>query len=759
MYTYLDGVWNLYYAEQGTSKVERPSDLPESGIPHVKATVPGNVELDLSKAGVLPEDLFYGLNILEAEKYETYEWWYTTTFNADKLDNLMLHFEAVDCFADYYVNDTLVFQSDNMFIPHEFDISKVAKVGENTLCVHIRSALIEATNTPTELYEMAATPWRKEIPSVHARKAPHSYGWDIMPRAISAGIWRSVYVYNKPEIDFEQLYIFTRNNVNDLGVRLGMAYELSLPNNLVRKPIEFVIDGVCGDSTFTFTDTVFFKSGCLWYHLENPKLWWPKGYGDPSLYDVKVTAKIDGETIAEKTVKLGIRTLKLEYSDTTDGVNGYFRFIVNGKEIMAKGSNWVPMDAYHSRDAQRYEKALKLVNDVGCNMLRCWGGNVYEDHAFYDFCDENGIMVWQDFSMACHAYPRSEKFLNQLGQEAESIIKRLRQHVCIALWSGDNECDSAVHSSVNPNQTQTATRKVLKDAVFTHDFVRPYLPSSPFYSDELMRLPVRENVMPEDHLWGPRDYFKSDFYKNAKAHFVSETGYHGCPTPESVRKIVTPDCVWPPCNKEWYFHSTTQDYSDGRVNLMINQIRQLFGIELPETLEEFSLLSQLSQAEAKKFFIERIRNNRPITSGVLWWNLIDGWPQMSDAVVDYFYDKKIAYHYIKVSQNPFLICCKENVNSFLPLVACNDTLETQKGVVKVTDGDTGEVLYSGEFSVAENGCETLCRIPMDYSAKRLLLIEWTANGKVGKNHYISGLVPFDKEKFKKWYEIIKERVI
>ena len=129
MNTYLDGVWDLYYAEQDSFKVEHPSDLPQSGIPCVKATVPGNVELDLSKAGILPEDLFYGLNILEAEKYETYEWWYTTTFKADSLENLTLHFEAVDCFADYYVNDELVFQSDNMFIPYEFDIERRAKIG------------------------------------------------------------------------------------------------------------------------------------------------------------------------------------------------------------------------------------------------------------------------------------------------------------------------------------------------------------------------------------------------------------------------------------------------------------------------------------------------------------------------------------------------------------------------------------------------------------------------------------------------------
>ena len=759
MYTYLDGVWNLYYAEQDCFKVAHPSDLPKSGIPCVQATVPGNVELDLSKAGILPADLFYGLNILEAEKYETYEWWYTTTFKAEKLKNLTLHFEAVDCFAEYYVNDTLVYKSDNMFIPQEFDISGVAKEGENTLCVHIRSALIETTNTPTELYSMAGTSWRKEIPSVYARKAPHSYGWDIMPRAISAGIWRSVYVYNKPESDFEQLYLFT-SEINDSVAKIGMAFELRLPNYLVRKPIDLFVEGVCGDSTFKTADAVSFKAGCIWFDVENPKLWWPKGYGEPSLYDVKVTAKIEDEIIAEKTVKVGVRTLKLECSDTTDGVNGYFRFIVNGKEIMAKGSNWVPMDAYHSRDAVRYEKALALVKDVGCNMLRCWGGNVYEDHAFYDFCDQNGILIWQDFSMACHAYPRSEPFLSQLEAEAVCIIKRLRQHTCIALWSGDNECDEATKSTLNPNETQIATRKVLKDAVYTHDFVRPYLPSSPFYSEQVMHSrAVFEDVLPERHLWGPRDYFKSDFYKNAKAHFVSETGYHGCPSPESVKKIVTPESVWPPCNKEWYFHSTTQDYSDARVNLMINQIRQLFGVELPETLEEFSLLSQLSQAEAKKFFIERIRNNRPITSGVLWWNLIDGWPQMSDAVVDYFYDKKIAYDYIKISQNPFLICCKENVNCFLPLVACNDTLETQQGFVKVSDGDTDEVLYSGAFSVAENGCKTLCQIPMDYSAKRLLLIEWTANGKTGKNHYVSGMVPFDKEKFKKWYEIIKERIL
>ncbi len=759
----LNSYWKLTFFEQ-VSKESVPLHTLDD-YPTIDCSVPGNVELDLSRTGYLPKDLYMGENLSIAEKYETYEWWYRTEFEAtipENNDRLILRFDGVDCFAEYYINNTLIGESDNAFIPFEFDITDFIKNGKNTLAVRIRSSVLEENDIPVTLFSINAN-WQKYSHSSSVRKPAHSYGWDIMPRAVSAGIWRPVSLIQRPACHFNQLYLYT-DSVSENKAKLRLVYDLALPYDIYHKKMKIKIHGKCKDSTYEKTFDVAFKSGNERIELENPMLWWPYGYGDANLYDVTVTFSADDEVITENTFKSGIRTVELERTDTTDGKSGYFRFKINHTEIMAKGSNWVPMDAFHSRDAERYHKAFELVKDIGCNILRCWGGNVYEDDAFFDFCDESGIMVWQDFAMACYTYPRTDEFCMSMKKEATAIVRKLRQHPSLVLWSGDNECDMALseglnQNSFNPNTVNKLTRSIIPDVIIDNDCGRPYLPSSPFVSDDVYKA-KDYRLLPEDHLWGPRDYFKSDFYKHSHAHFVSETGYHGCPSVDSIKKFISPDALWPYTdNSEWIFHSSDQRGNPTKINrveLMANQINQLFGY-IPDNLEEFSLLSQFSQAEAKKYFIERIRIDRPHKSGVIWWNLLDGWPQFSDAVVDYYYDKKIAYHYIKVSQQPFCIFCDEIKDEKQRIIASNDTLQKVSGSFVVKDGETGEIISEGNFDIGENQNAHLAEFKCPYSTKRLLIIEWKANGKTGFNHYINGMLPLDSERYKKWYEIIKEK--
>ena len=750
----LNGYWDLIFFEQDSFKPDKPSELKKY-YKSIQCSVPGNVELDLSEAGFLPKDLFMGENLLSAEKFETYEWWYHKSFALKKgNDRLYIMFEGVDCFAEYYVNDVYIGKSENMLIPQEFDITDAAVDGQNELYVRIRSSLLEENKIPSSMFSISGM-WRRENDHVNARKAPHMYGWDIMPRAISAGIWRGVFIKTYPDAFFKQLYLVTLD-VEKNNAKIQVNYELNIPQEFYNKEKQIKIEGICGDSKFEKIININFKAGNTIIDIENPMLWWPHGYGKANLYDVTVTFLANGIEVCKKSVRFGLRTVKLDRTDVTDGKNGKFRFLINGTEIMAKGSNWVPLDVYHSRDNSRYDMALSLVKDIGCNILRCWGGNVYEEDKFFDFCDDNGIMIWQDFTMACYTYPRTEEFCRLMKEEAETIIKRLRQHPSIILWSGDNEGDIALDGKRNPNLVNKVTREILQNAVIDNDYLRPYLPSSPFISESVFAS-GNFDMVPEDHLWGPRDYYKSDFYQKSNAHFISETGYHGCPCPESIKKFINKESLWPIMdNREWNFHSTDQNNNPERVLLMVNQIKQMFG-EVPDNLEEFSLLSQFSQAEAKKYFIERVRIDRPNKTGIIWWNLLDGWPQMSDAVVDYYFEKKIAYYYIKNSQQPFCIFCDEIKDGKQKIVASNDTLQQVNGYFKVYNAETDELLLKGDISVKENRNELLGEIDAFYSEKRLLLIEWEVNGKTGKNHYTGGLVPFDKELYKKWYNILKDK--
>ena len=733
----LNGEWRL------SGKQQESEDEPLV----LKAEVPGCVQLDLSREGYLPEDLYLGENIKETEKFEDWEWQYERTFTAPlERENVYIVFEGVDCVADYFINGQKIGESKNMLVEHEFEIGKYLKDGENTVAVNIKSAVIAAHYAEYDIISVMS--WGDKPVETSLRRPPHSYGWDIMPRAVTSGLWRDVKIEVRDKIYFSQLFVKARNLT-----QCDIAYELDCKWSDF-KNVELAFKGRCGDdSGFEVRFPVNgAKISRKTVNINNPKLWWPYGYGEPNVYDVTAQIYKDGQLVHEEKTSFGLRTVKLERTDITNGENGQFRFLINNIEIMCKGSNWVPMDAFHSRDAQRYERALELVKDIGCNILRCWGGNVYEDHEFFNFCDRNGIMIWQDFAMACRLYPETESFKKQLFDEAEKVVRKLRNHPSIILWSGDNEVDQLLLSVYDPNKN-SLTREVLPTAVRLNDFGRPYLASSPFisttaYENSRKGTSKYPTELPEDHLWGPRDYYKSDFYKQNKSHFVSETGYFGCPSLETLKKYLTPEKVWPYSNNsEWILHSSDQSGNNARVMQMEKQVKQLFG-EVPEKPEDFIIASQISQAEAKKYFIERIRVDRPHKTGVIWWNLIDGWPQMSDAVVDYYYDKKIAYGYIKRSQAPFVIAAGEISDWTLPIYACNDTLEGKSGTFTVIDAETDEILFESGFEVGANQSKLLTRMPIYYSDHKFLIMKWNMGVEEGLNHYLCGYPPFDLEKYK-----------
>ena len=738
----LNGVWNLLGQRQegdGKEKINIP------------ATVPGVVQLDLSKAGYLPEDLFMGMNITETEKFEDWEWWYERTFTApEERENVYLVFEGVDCVAEYYLNGQLFGESENMLIAHEFLIDDYLKDGENTLTVHIKSPSVENHYLNYTISNMFS--WDNGALETGLRRAPHTYGWDIMPRAVTSGLWRDVKIEVRDKIRFNQLYY------NAMGSTVSVFFELEC-KWADFKDIELVFEGNCGEDSEFRHSVKIPNSGKTGYKakrcdigIPNAKKWWPYGYGEANVYDITASIYSEGELIHQETSSFGIRSIELDRTESTDGQNGKFRFLVNGVEIMCKGSNWVPLDAFHSRDKERYAKAFELIKDSGCNILRCWGGNVYEDHEFYDFCDRNGVMIWQDFGMACRSYPEDDRYKKLLEDEATAVVRKLRNHPSIILWAGDNEIDSLHLGFTNPNNN-SLTREVLPKVVRLNDFRRPYLASSPYYSQEFYEKRKEGFVNPEDHVWGPRDYFKSDFYKNNKSHFISEIGYHGCPSLESIKKFITPEKVWPyKDNEEWNLHSSDQQNRDNRTMLMEKQVAQLFG-DVPTDPEEYIYASQISQAEAKKYFIERMRAGRPQKSGIIWWNLLDGWPQMSDAVVDYYFNKKLAYNYIKRSQAPFTIIATEIQNWRMGFKACNDTLKDIKGHCVIKDAETEEIIYDGGFYSPKNSTTQFHSEIVFYSAHKMLIFEWeTEDGEKGINHYLCGYPPFDLKKYKELTE-------
>ncbi len=732
------------------------SELENCKFLTIPASVPGNFELDLVRAGLAP-DPFYAQNPFLFQQYENRHLWYYTLFSAEDTGdkNTFLRFEGIDTVADIYLNGVLLGHTENMLIGHEFCVEGLLKA-ENELIVHIFPTVIEARKYPTAPENMAQ---RYNYDSLSIRKCASMFGWDIMPRFVSGGLWKPVSLIRKPAERLEQFYLYTCGIKESPAVaRMKAFFEIRTDEDDVRG-LRITLDAVCGDSELHYTHPVWHTCGIFRPELPDPKLWWPKNLGEQPLYDVTVKLTRDGRLCDEKHFRIGVRKSELIHTATTDGQgNGEFVFRINGKKVFCLGTNWVPLDAFPSRSGDHLAPALQMLDDLGCNTVRLWGGNIYEDDAFYDFCDEHGIMVWQDFGMGCAIYPQDDRFKRLIYDEAVFVIKRLRHHPSLVLWAGDNEVDISYVSSCFPHDptTNDLTRKVLPRALREHDTVRPYLPSSPYVSEEAFRT---GKPIPEQHLWGARDYFKSDYYSRSTCHFVSEIGYHGCPSPQSLKRFISPAQLYPITDAngtprgDWLCHAAEmQPTAEGpyayRIRLMTEQVKLMFG-NIPDTLSDFARLSQISQAEADKFFIEHFRIGKWRKTGILWWNLIDGWPQISDAVVDWYGCKKLAYHYIKRSQAPVCLMFDEPKDGRLRLYAVNDLphdVDLTFTVRNITNGGAPE---TGSCTVAANTSVCILSLP-EIRKYSMFYIEWTtSNDCKGSNHFITASVGIDAGQYER----------
>lgn len=752
----LDGAYRLYYGDEQLHPAGKES------LACIDAQVPGNVEIDLMREGILP-DIYFAENITRLKPFEYYRWIYERSFECPAFhskERVFLRFKGVDCIATYTLNHQTFAHSENALIEHRFEITLLLQEDQNLLTVEIASPMLYAAS---QSYDAHCAHMQTNYESLRVRKAPSCYGWDIMPRVLSAGLWRGVSLEIESANEIKDVYFATRSLFENKA-RMVCAYQTQ-SDALHFENLSLRISGsLDGETLFVVEKAIDFPCGRFDFEVESPRLWWPSGYGDSPVYDVCVEMIKDCVVIADYQTIFGIRTIALRRKEMAQSGEGDFTFLVNGVPILCKGSNWVPADALHSRDAARYERILKLFTDSHCNILRCWGGNVYEDHAFFDYCDRHGIMVWQDFSLACGVYPNDDAFCAVMQAEAESIVQKIRNHASIILWSGDNECDalSLMLTGQDPTENRL-TRDVLPNVIRRLDPYRPYLPSSPYITKELLRISPNyediQSLLPEAHLWGPRDYFKSAFYTNATPYFVSETGYHGCNNLSSMKTFLDESHLWPwQNNLQWVLHGTDVKGLDGeyayRIQLIADQTHALFGFT-SKCLEDFILASQISQAEACKFFIEHTRIQNPRRTGVIWWNMIDGWPQFSDAVVSYDFSKKLAYYYIRRAQETVCLMMSDPEDWHIHLYAGNDSLnDASVEEIKVWDGDTDEMLYAGNAIAKANVSSKIASIRVSYGDQRLLLMTWKINGITFGNHYVLGTPPLPWTRYTAWLKKI-----
>lgn len=756
----LNGKWDLEFWEQEGDPVTDPAAIAGLKTTRLSATVPGNVELDLLAAGMI-ENPEIGNNIYKLRPYEFCQWMYSRHFTAPSLvdgQRLILNFEGIDCIADIWLNGEKIGSADDALIAHRFDVTGKAKAGDNLLQVVLRSAVLEAQKELVGTYS-----FRHYTESVWIRKPRHCYGWDIMPRLVSAGLWRDVSLIVQDPVSISDVHWVTVDTDPATGnVSAFVDVQVKYPASKIDKVklhVKLEKDGSTAYEIERILPTFAWRTE---FKLDKAELWWPKGYGDPALYDGTVSiVDEDGTVLASDTRKVGFRTVRLDRSEMIKDGEGEFSFFINGERIFVRGTNWVPLDGFHSRDARWVDSTLDMVVDLNCNMIRCWGGNVYEDTPFYDRCDREGIMVWQDFSMAGVIYPQDDRFVSKLRDEIKQVVIKFRGHPSLAIWSGNNENDNSLLWTlptfhIDPNR-DVISRKMIPEVLYEFDPTRPYLPSSPYFSEEAFQNGCQRSDLPQDHLWGPRGYYKDPFYKDAQAIFVSEIGYHGAPNKESVEKMFTKDCRYPwtrdgDWNEEWMTKSVRPlpffVEFEGRNDLMTKQINLLFGFR-PKTLEDFIAASQSTQAEAMKYFVEKFRGERFRRTGIIWWNVRDGWPIVSDAIVDYYNSKKLAYSYLWNAQRTVCVLINDEEEGVLPLRAVNDSFVPAEGKVKVTDVESGKVIYNGKFSVGSNDRSLVAGLPVP-QGQGVLLIEYETGGQKFRNHYLYGAPPFDFKSYQRW---------
>lgn len=717
----------------------------------IPATVPGSVHIDLQRAGLIPDPMV-GTNVYGLFGLESRTWRY-----ARKLANIplkdgeraVLKFEGVDTKAEYFLNGERLGESANMFTPVSFDVTGRLR-DSNDLEVVLKPVLQDPAVTIGVLGRNREGGTDGEL----VRKAQHSFGWDIMPRLVTAGIWKGVTLEAVPATRFGDVnWTVFSTDVRARRARLFVDCSVFAPDGLLHAAKLRVSLGRNGRTVASAEHPLRYRQTRDWLSVADAELWWPRDAGEPALYEgVAELFAADGTLLAKDVRRVGLRTIEWQRADwRSESDPGTFRFLVNGVPVYMHGCDVTPMDAEHARDPQHLGKCLEMLVDLNCNMVRVWGGGVYESDAFYDFCDANGILVWQDF-MIGNIYPsQGEAFAAAFRDEAKHQVLRLRSHPSLAIWCGNNEIDRSIggiwgRHAPDPER-ERISREVLPGVLRDFDPFRPYIPSSPWWTPEVVAGTAKAS---QDHLWGPRHlWYKGGYWCSNTVTFVSEMGCHGCPNLETLARMMTPEGLYPwpdradkeTFNAEWQCKATRaypeQDGSP-RNALMTKQVRTMFG-SVPDSLEEFVERSQLYQANALKYWIELFRSRKGRTWGLLWWNLRDGWPIVSDGVVDYWYGKKKAYEAIKSVQQPQLATVVEDGR----LVAVNDRLYPVRGHVTVTDEASGRRLYDADVEIPANAAKELAHLGL--TGRGAVRVEYVFEDKARVNRCLYGEPPFDIE--------------
>ncbi len=697
----LDSPWELrQLPDDGMSayQAEVPPAVQGEWLP---ATVPGDIHLDLLHDGKIP-DPFYRDNESKLQWVEKAGWEYRTTIQSTPAvlsrEHVDLVFEGLDTACSIFLNGKRIEQPNNMFREWRMDVKSILHSGSNDLQI-VFPAPMKAAEAVA-----AKDPWHDRThtdPKGYIRKAVYEFGWDWGPRFGTSGVYRPAYLEVWDDARIHDVFV-EQQSVSTAAANLDAHVDiLASKETKATLSLSYGLNG--GEQHQDRTVTLGSGHNVLSFPIDiaHPQLWYPSGYGAQPIYHFHVSMKVDGHETDSKDVKTGLRSVVLRRD--LDKWGRSFEFVINGIPVFAKGADIIPFDSFPNRVTnEKYRHILQSAKDANMNMVRLWGGGYYETQEFYDICDELGLMVFHDLMFGNNWQPGTYDFKQNIQQEAEYQMTRLRNHPSIVLWDGNNETEDlrdwngngqlppAVHERIWQDYL-TEFSGVLATTAARVDPQTPYWPSTPSADYEELSDTYQSG---DNHDWSVW-HQDADFteYEKRPWRFVSEYGFQSFPEMKTIESFTLPEDrkdVFTPVmiahQKNWGGNKIIQTY-----------MSRYFGE--PKDFASFLYASQVLQAEGIKVGAESFRRKRPETMGSLFWQLNDCWPVASWASIDYYGRWKALQYYARRFYAPVLVSPHFDSGT-LSLYIVSDKVNAEQGQLRLRIMDfSGKVIKETNLNV------------------------------------------------------------
>lgn len=665
----------------------------------VAATVPGVVHLDLLAAGLIPDPYLDNNEALLAW-IGLVDWSYETRFalSQAELESAVRHelvFDGLDTVATVSFNGTVLAEVANQHRGYRFDVTRLLREGDNELVVAFRSPIRYANEQSVAL---GVRPRPYPLPFDAVRKSACSFGWDWGIATFSSGIWREVRLESWSTARLADV----RVHASVLGEGGAVDVTVDIPRTSDAAPLQLRVELGGQQATVAIAESVGRASVRL--EIADVDRWWPVGYGEQPLYDVRVSL-LEGESVLDTTTRrVGFRELRWNTEADADGTP--FQLFVNGQPILVKGANWIPDDAFPSRiDRARYRRRLEQASAAGLNLIRVWGGGIYEADDFYELCDELGLLSWQDFLFACAAYAEEEPLRSEVEAEARDNVTRIAHHASLALLTGNNE---NLWGYEDWDWKRRLDGKTWGEYYYYELFPSviaelaphvPYAPGSPFSPDGQHPNDPRHGTKHIWDLWNELDW---PHYRDQSPRFVAEFGWQGPPNWSTLTRAIS-DSPLTPESPGMIVH---QKAMEGNVKLtsgLVNHYR------VPEDMETWHWAMQLNQANAISCALDHYRSHTPLTSGAVIWQLNDCWPVTSWAAIDGDGREKPLFFAIKNAFAPRVVTVQPRGDGLVAVLG-NDTGDAWAGELVLSRRDfAGQVLarFAASVDVAPRGSGTV----------------------------------------------------